>query len=32
MIDETLARWAKRDAAIGLDAELVEVRDRARRP
>jgi septal ring factor EnvC (AmiA/AmiB activator) len=27
MIDETLARWAKRDAAIGLDAELAEVRN-----
>jgi hypothetical protein len=25
-IDETLARWAQRDAAIGLDAELAEVR------
>jgi FtsZ-binding cell division protein ZapB len=25
-VDETLARWAQRDAAIGLDAELAEVR------
>jgi hypothetical protein len=25
-VDDTLARWAQRDAAIGLDAELAEVR------
>jgi cell division protein FtsB len=25
-VDQTLARWAQRDAAIGLDAELAEVR------
>jgi hypothetical protein len=25
-VDDRLARWAQRDAAIGLDAELTEVR------